>query len=77
MANNPKENCIFCEIINKNSPETKIVFENETVLVFRDIRPASDFHFLAVPKIHLDNCKSLKPEHRPLSKFDWCCNRIT
>lgn len=66
---NPKENCIFCEIVNKNSPETKIVFESETLLVFRDIRPASDFHYLAIPKNHLDNCKSLNTEHRPLSKF--------
>lgn len=64
------KSCIFCDIAEKKSPDTVIEFENEELVIFKDIRPAAEHHFLAVPKVHFDSVKSLnKQEHLQLSKF--------
>lgn len=43
--------CIFCKIIKKEIPCNK-VYEDDTVLAFRDIKPESPEHILVIPKIH-------------------------
>lgn len=65
MSSN-KKGCIFCKIALKEDPNSVIVYETETVCVFKDIRPASDFHYLAIPKQHYDNVKSLTADDIPL-----------
>lgn len=67
MAN--QKPCIFCDIIAGKSPETQIEFENENIVIFKDIKPASDFHYLAVPKIHLEDVRTLTIDHKDLSKY--------
>ena len=44
--------CIFCKIINKEIP-TKPVFEDQQVIVIRDIDPKAPVHLLAIPKKHI------------------------
>ena len=46
------ENCLFCKIIAGDIPSTK-VYEDETVLAFRDIAPQSPTHILVIPKAHI------------------------
>lgn len=46
-----KEDCIFCRIIAGKLPSAKI-YEDEDMLVFKDIEPKAKVHFLAVPKTH-------------------------
>lgn len=43
--------CIFCKIVSKQAPAS-IVFEDETVLAFMDIRPLNEGHTLIIPKEH-------------------------
>ncbi|MCK9212662.1 MAG: histidine triad nucleotide-binding protein [Ignavibacteriaceae bacterium] len=43
---------IFSKIIRKEIPAA-IVYENETVLAFRDINPAAPTHILIIPKIEI------------------------
>jgi histidine triad (HIT) family protein len=43
--------CIFCKIINKEIP-AEIVYEDETVVAFLDIRPTTKGHTLVIPKTH-------------------------
>lgn len=43
--------CIFCKIVKKEIP-CDLVFENEKVIAFLDIRPSSPGHTLVVPKAH-------------------------
>lgn len=74
MAQENEAKCIFCKIVRGEMPETKIVFESEAVIVFKDIRPASDFHYLAVPKQHIDNAKVLTVIHKPLRKYIIHCS---
>jgi histidine triad (HIT) family protein len=45
--------CIFCDIINKKLP-ADVVYENEKVIAFLDIRPLFPGHVLLVPKFHYE-----------------------
>lgn len=45
------ENCIFCKIIAGEIPSDK-VYEDEDMIVFRDINPQAEVHCLCVPKSH-------------------------
>jgi histidine triad (HIT) family protein len=44
--------CIFCQIRDKKIP-AKILYEDEDVLVFPDIRPVRPVHLLVIPKQHV------------------------
>ena len=48
------EDCIFCKIINGDIPSEK-VYEDESVLAFKDIHPAAPIHVLVIPKKHFEN----------------------
>jgi histidine triad (HIT) family protein len=50
--------CLFCRIAAEEIP-ADIVFENETVLAFRDINPKAPTHVLAIPRRHLDSVADL------------------
>ena len=40
--------CIFCKIIQKKMP-TDFIFEDEHIVVFKDIHPKARIHLLVVP----------------------------
>ena len=46
--------CLFCKIIKKEIP-SKIIYEDDKVLVFLDIKPTTNGDSLIVPKKHLNN----------------------
>jgi histidine triad (HIT) family protein len=48
------ENCIFCKIVQKQAPSS-VVYEDQQVLAFMDIRPVSEGHTLIIPKPHHEN----------------------
>lgn len=56
------ENCIFCKIIKGDIPSTK-VYEDETVLAFRDIAPQAPTHILVIPKVHIEDCNGISAEN--------------
>ena len=56
------ENCIFCKIIAGEIPSTK-VYEDETILAFRDIAPQAPTHVLVVPKAHIEDCNGISAEN--------------
>ena len=45
------EKCIFCKIIKGEIPCAK-VYEDDVMLVFKDIEPKAKVHLLAIPKDH-------------------------
>jgi histidine triad (HIT) family protein len=45
------ESCIFCKIAHKQAPSS-IIYEDEAVMVFLDIRPLNIGHTLVIPKAH-------------------------
>lgn len=60
-------NCVFCKICSKIQT-TDLLYEDDEVIVFNDIKPAAKYHFLAVPKQHINNINYLTNNHRGLSK---------
>lgn len=54
--------CIFCRIAAGEIPADK-VFEDDRVVVFRDISPKAKVHLLAIPREHIASLEELKPEH--------------
>ena len=56
------ENCIFCKIIKGDIPSTK-VYEDETVLAFRDIAPQAPTHILVIPKAHIASVAQISAEN--------------
>jgi histidine triad (HIT) family protein len=57
--------CLFCKIINGHIPADK-VFENDRVLVFRDIMPQAPTHLLIIPKIHIATINDTQETHQAL-----------
>ena len=54
--------CLFCKIVAGEIPSTK-VYEDETVLAFRDISPMAPTHILVIPKAHLDSVAQVNAEN--------------
>jgi histidine triad (HIT) family protein len=46
------EDCIFCQIIERKA-SAKIVYEDETVVAFEDVRPQSPVHLVVVTRKHM------------------------
>ncbi len=46
-----EDNCIFCQIVAKKAPSS-ILYEDEDVMAFLDIRPLHMGHSLVIPKDH-------------------------
>ncbi len=46
--------CLFCKIIKREIPSTKI-YEDRNIFVFLDINPVNIGHTLVVPKDHWEN----------------------
>lgn len=57
--------CLFCRIVAGDIPSER-VYEDERVVVFRDIAPKAAVHLLVVPREHLVSLDDLTPEHDAL-----------
>jgi histidine triad (HIT) family protein len=44
--------CLFCNIAQRNIPAT-VVFEDQDIIAFRDIKPQAPTHILVIPKCHI------------------------
>lgn len=54
--------CLFCKIVAGEIPSTK-VYEDETVLAFRDINPQAPTHILVIPKVHIPSVDGVNAEN--------------
>ena len=50
--------CIFCKIANKEI-NSALIYEDESVVAFRDLNPQAPQHILIVPKKHVANITEL------------------
>ena len=53
--------CLFCKIVKKEIP-SKFLYEDEDLVVFRDINPAAPVHLLIVPRKHIRSMNDIKEE---------------
>ena len=59
------KDCIFCKIVENVIPSTK-VYEDDEVLVFKDIHPSAPVHLLLIPKKHIARLSEAAAEDQPL-----------
>ncbi len=57
--------CLFCKIAAGEIP-ADVVFEDEQLVVFRDIYPKADVHLLLIPREHIASLNELEPAHDAL-----------
>jgi len=47
-----KKDCIFCQIVSGEVP-TDIVYQDEEVIAFHDIKPQAPVHLIIIPRRHI------------------------
>lgn len=57
--------CIFCKIASGDIPGD-IVFKDDQITAFRDIKPAAKVHILVIPNKHIDSMQQVTEEDAPL-----------
>jgi histidine triad (HIT) family protein len=53
--------CLFCKIVGREVPAS-IVYEDERVIAFNDIKPQAPTHVLVVPKRHIESLNELQQD---------------
>lgn len=53
--------CLFCKIVKKEI-SADIIYENKSVLAFKDINPQSPVHILVIPKKHISSLNDLQDQ---------------
>lgn len=54
--------CLFCKIVAGDIPSTK-VYEDDSILAFRDINPQAPTHILVIPKTHIPSVDGVTAEN--------------
>lgn len=54
--------CLFCKILAGEIPSDKI-YEDDKMLVFKDINPQADVHLLVIPRVHISSLNEVTDEH--------------
>lgn len=68
--------CIFCKIVNGEIPSNK-VYEDENVLAFYDVNPATPIHILVIPKKHIGSLINMdKEDYTIVGKIYEVINKI-
>ena len=59
------KDCLFCQIAGGET-STEFLYQNENLVVFRDIHPQAPVHLLIVPKKHIRSVNDLTDEDREI-----------
>ena len=65
------DNCIFCKIANKEIP-SQFVYEDDTVVAFKDLDPQGPVHVLVIPKKHIASLMDTTAEDKALLAHITC-----
>jgi histidine triad (HIT) family protein len=57
--------CLFCNIANGKT-ETDLVYQDDEVVAFPDIKPKAPVHLLIVPKKHLESLNEVSDQDKEL-----------
>ena len=67
------ENCIFCKIIAGEIPSPRL-YEDDKLIVIRDIEPKAKLHYLCSPKTHFALLADMDGEKAEILKY--CFQKI-
>ena len=75
------KSCIFCKIVRKQAPAS-IIYEDESTIVFLDLRPLNVGHTLVIPKAHYVDIfdipeKELSQMHRVSKLVSFGVKKVT
>ena len=57
--------CIFCQIAQRAMP-AKIIYEDDRIVAFHDIRPVAPVHLLVIPRKHIPTLNDIDGADHPL-----------
>ena len=61
------ENCVFCKIIAGEIPSPRY-FEDEEMIVIKDLEPKAKLHYLCIPKVHFARFSEMNEEQANIVK---------
>lgn len=61
------ENCIFCKIVAGEIPSPRL-YEDEKMIIIRDIEPKAKLHYLCIPKTHFAFLNEMDEEKTDILK---------
>ncbi len=67
--------CIFCKIARKETA-ADILYEDETIIAFRDVNPAARVHILVIPKKHIEGVAALNDDKKLAARLLLASNKI-
>ncbi|MDR2457712.1 MAG: histidine triad nucleotide-binding protein [Clostridiales Family XIII bacterium] len=70
-----EKDCIFCKIVKKDIPSNPI-YEDDKVYAFYDLQPQAPYHFLVVPKKHLDSLEHINDEDKNKEIIGYLLSKI-
>lgn len=71
-----ENDCLFCKIAN-GQMDTDFLYENDRLVVFRDINPHAPVHLLIVPKRHIRSVNDLtEDDHAILAEMIMTAGRM-
>ena len=70
------DECIFCQIVEGTIP-AKIVYRDDDVVAFEDIRPVAPVHILVIPTQHIESVRGIDENNeKVLTTLIHAANRI-
>ena len=60
-----EKDCIFCQIV-RGQTDTEMLYQSDTLVVFKDINPHAPVHLLLVPKRHIRSINDLSDADREI-----------
>ncbi len=60
------DDCIFCQIGSGKIP-AEVVYQDETVMAFKDIHPKAPVHVLVIPKKHIASAADITKADLPIA----------
>ena len=60
-----EKDCIFCQIV-QGQTDTEMLYQSDSLVVFKDINPHAPVHLLLVPKRHIRSINDLSDADREI-----------
>jgi histidine triad (HIT) family protein len=58
--------CLFCRIV-EGTVKSDVVYQDDSVVAFRDIRPQAPVHILIIPRKHIVSLLDLERENKEMT----------
>ena len=65
MSASSRNSCVFCKIVSGEKKE-EFLYEDDLVIVHRDINPRTKVHLLITSKVHYDSFRQMMEEDNKL-----------